>query len=88
MEDSPNCIRSDKLIIYSGFENENQNKLQSRQCEPPGRVLEAQRHQLKGWLIQPQPQLQPNSSSSAQAAFIGDSRTQNLIPDRALELKN
>ena len=34
-------FRSDKLIIYSGFEGENRNELQARQCEPPGRVLEA-----------------------------------------------
>ena len=34
-------FRSDKLIIYSGFEGENWNELQARQCEPPGPVLEA-----------------------------------------------
>ena len=34
-------FRSDKLIIYSGFEGENRNEIQARQCEPPGRVLEA-----------------------------------------------
>ena len=41
LEASPNWIPSDKLIIYSGFEGENRNELQARQCEPPGRVLEA-----------------------------------------------
>jgi len=47
--------------MYSGFEGENRNELQARQCEPPGRVLEAS---ATASAI-------TNSSSSAQAAFTG-----------------
>jgi hypothetical protein len=36
-----NLIQSAKLTIYSGFEGDLRNELQTRQCEPPGPVLEA-----------------------------------------------
>ena len=48
-------------VIFSGFEGENRNEHQARQCEAPGRVLEAS---ATASAI-------TNSSSSAQAAFTG-----------------
>jgi len=48
-------------VIFSGFEGENRNEHQARQCEAPGRVLEAS---ATASAI-------TNSSSSAQAAFAG-----------------
>ena len=53
--------------MYSGFEGENWNELQARQCEPPGRVLEASVTALASATAS----AITNSSSSAQAAFTG-----------------
>ena len=66
----PNWLWSDKLNIYSGFKGENWNELQARQCEPPGRVLEAS---ATASAI-------TNSSSSAQAAFTGGPSNSKINP--------
>ena len=76
---SPNWIRSDELIIYSGFAGENRNELQSRQCDPPGRILEAQSpaERLAASASATASAI-TNSSSSAQAAFTGGLSRQGL----------
>jgi hypothetical protein len=63
------CGTSRVLVIgiYSGFEGENRNELQARQCEPPGRVLEASVTASASATAS----AMTNSSSSAHAAFTG-----------------
>jgi len=60
------------LIIYIGFGGENRNELQARQCEPPGRILEAQSPaERMAASVSATASAITNNSSSAHAAFTG-----------------